>query len=365
MNKLINKPEICITGLGMVTPVGHDVKTACASIRAGIKRPTKLDNFYVESKAGYDEWEDGLVTGHPVFEYNYDDTETRLFSLFSMVLEDLYKFFGEDSPLMDNTPVFLALPEKYREKTDKEKLTEFIDTESNDPDKFKFKTGNITTFNEGHAGMITALTQAVESINNGLSERAIIVGIDSLIGFDDLSLFNKEKRLKTQLNSDGFIPGEAASAILIEKITTAEKRKAEICAVIEIISTGHEDDHVISENNATGNALSKVISAMLPEKEEYEFNPSNIISDLNGEIYRFEEWSMVLPKVMNKISGKKEMIYPARYTGDTGAASAGVSICFAVRTMEKKEGDIMVLASSDSGARGAVYLKGFVESEKG
>ncbi len=362
MNKLINIPEICITGLGLVTSVGHDVKNACASIRAGLKRPTKLDNFYVESKSGYEEWEDGLVTGHPVFEYNYDDTETRLFSLLSMVLEDLYKFTGEDSPLMENTSLFIALPENYREKTDKEKYEQYI---LDNPDKFQFKTGKITTFTEGHTGMITALSQAVEFINSGLSERAIIVGVDSLIGFDDLSMFNKEKRLKTELNSDGFIPGEAASAILIEKTTTAEKRKAEICAVIEIISTGHEDDHVLSGNYATGSALSKVISAMLPEKEEYELNPSAIISDLNGELYRFEEWSMVLPKVMNKISGEKEMIYPARNIGDTGAASAGVSICVAVRVMEKKEGDVMVLASSDSGARGAVYLKGYDEELKG
>ena len=202
MNKLINKPEICITGLGMVTSVGHDVKTACASIRAGLKRPTKLDNFYVESKAGYEEWEDGLVTAHPVFEYNYDDTEKRLFPLFSMVLDDLYKFSGEDSPLMDNIPLFLSLPESYREKTDKEQLGQYI---LDNPDKFQFpiKVEKITTFNEGHAGMITALTQAVESINNGLSERAIIVGIDSLIGFDDLSLFNKEKKQKRSEKRSG------------------------------------------------------------------------------------------------------------------------------------------------------------------
>ncbi len=365
MNTLIYKPGICITGLGMVTSVGHDVKTACASIRAGLKRAVKLDNFYAESKAGYGEWEDGLVTGHPVFEDDYDDTETRLFSLTSMVFEDLYNFSGDDKALIENTPLFLVLPENYRKKIDEEKFKQYV---SDISAEYSFKNVQITIFNEGHAGMIIALSKAVESINNSLFERAIIAGIDSLIGFDDLSLFNSHKRLKTELNSDGFIPGEAASAFLIEKTTTAKKRKATINAVIDVISTGHEDDHLLSGNYATATGLTNVISAMIlameSEKEENELLPSAIISDLNGEPYRFEEWSMAQPKVMNKVAGDKEMIFPVKNIGDTGAASSGVSICVAVRTMEKKEGDILVLASSDSGERGAVYLKGFVEKGK-
>jgi 3-oxoacyl-[acyl-carrier-protein] synthase-1 len=54
--------EISITGLGMVSSVGWDVGTACASIRAGIARPAELEFTVLDPDAD----DEAPVVGHPI-----------------------------------------------------------------------------------------------------------------------------------------------------------------------------------------------------------------------------------------------------------------------------------------------------------
>ena len=326
MDKIINNPQICITGLGLITSVGHDVKTACASIRANIRRPQKLDNFYVPSKQGYDDYDDGLVTTHPVLPGNPDDTETRLLSLLDSALEDLYNNTNTDKAVIDKAPIYLSLPEEEN-KTDLEALKKHLS-----PKK-------IITFNQGGSGMITALAKAVEDNN----QYAIIAGVDSLISHADLTQLNKAKRLRTELRPEGLSPGEAASAILIEKTATAKKIKASIDKI------------------AISNTLEDVISKMIQDKEDV-IEPDTIISDMNGEPHKAEEIGKLHHTILNRISGEKNIIQPARNIGETGSAYAGVAMCMIVRSMErcymsqtKKSGNGLVLASSDE-TKSGIYI---------
>jgi len=331
MNKIINNPQICITGLGMITSVGHDVKTACASIRANIRRSTKLRNYYVPSKQGYDDYDDGLVTTHPVLPGNPDDIELRLLSLLYPALKNLYQNTETDKFLIDNAPVYLSLPKKKRVEIDKQEFKDFLSIKK------------LIIFNQGKMGMVTALAQAIEAINNNEHQHAIIAGVDSQIGHDDLDRFNKAKRLKTELNPEGLSPGEAASVILIEKISTAKKGQA----VINKVSL-----------NTT---LENVVSTMIQDKKG-TIEPDTIISDINGEQQRAKEFGDLYSTVFNKIHGEKNIECPAENIGDTGAAYAGVAMCMIVRAMArcyiskaKKYGNGLLLASS-SETKGGVYI---------
>ncbi len=332
MDKIIDNPEICITGLGMITSVGHDVKTACASIRANIRRPKKLDNFYVPSTQAYDDYEDGLVTTHPVLPGNPDDTETRILSLLDSAMEDLYNNTDTDKDIIDNAPIYLSVCEEDRNKTDQQIFKDHL------------APRKVTIFNHGNAGVITALVRAVEDKN----QYAIIAGTDSLINYDDLVKFNQAKQLRTELNPEGFSPGEAASVILIEKISTAKNIKAVIDKIV------------------INNTLENVISKMAQDKEN-TIEPDSIISDMNGEPSRSEETGKLHTAILNKIKGEKNIIWPARHIGDTAAAYAGVAMCMLVRAMArcyisetKKSGNGLVLASSDK-IKGGVYITPYQE----
>jgi 3-oxoacyl-[acyl-carrier-protein] synthase-1 len=355
-------PELCITGLGLVTAVGHDYKTACASIRSGLKRSTKLHNFYVPNKNSYDDVDDGLVSGHPVLEGDPDQRETRIVDLLAMALSDLAADAGLDQTLLAGTRFYLALPDNDRAISDDDAFKEAhlkIDTWP-----FSERTP-IRLFPSGHAGMLVALSDAAEAMQRGDIERAVIAGADSLINFNDLSRLNAHERLKTGLNPDGLIPGEAASAFLVEKTEAAQKRKAVIQCVIRAISTAHEPQPLAPGKPALGTGLAHAITGLLNPEDTSPLSLAAIVSDLNGEPCRFAEWSMAQTKVMHATTGSKELICPARMVGDTGAASAGLSLCLAARAMQRgylspnpnnKNDNALILASSDTGERAAVLL---------
>lgn len=354
--------DLYITGLGLSTSVGHDHKTACASIRAGLKRPKKLNNYYVESKERYEDQDDGLVTGHPVLEGDYNDSRDRMFTLLAMALQDLKRNAGLDESQMENTRLYLALPEQNRFEFKQEDIHELM--ESHWP--MMNPESGFRSYPRGHAGMIYALADAADAIGKGLCSRVLIAGTDSLIGFNDLARLEKQQRLKTILNSDGLIPGEAASACLIESAQAARHRNAAIACVIKAISTAHEDQPVITGNPATGLGLARAITGIVEQEKNNPVNATAVISDLNGEFYRFNEWILIQPGIMNRIHGEKNLICPARCIGDTGAASPGVSLCIAARAMARgylslnpknKNGQAMIVSSSDTGERGAVLVE--------
>lgn len=345
---------IAITGLGMVTSVGHDVKTACASIRAGLKRPVKLQNFYAESPGGYDDWEDGLVTGHPVFDGDVDETEDRICRLLGDALEDIADNAGLCES--DAVPLFLSLPGKERDLFPDETMDDFF---ARNKERFPY-VGEVTLFPFGNAAGLMALERAAETIESGQCEQALVAGADSLLGFANLSRLNRMKRLKTEVNSDGLIPGEASAVVLLEGLTRAEKRQAEIQGLLEGVGVGFEPEHCLEGRHA-GSGLSDTVFALLPPDEDGAVDVRTIMTDLNGEPYRFDEMSMMHARVFSRMAGEKEILCPARNIGDTGAASALVSTCLASRTMARggfgnTDCRCLILSSSDSGERGALFM---------
>lgn len=361
--KKTTHPEFCITGLGLTTSVGHDHKTACASIRAGLKRPDKLWNYYLPATKPFEDEDDGYVTGHPVLDGDYDNREERMVKLLAMAFDDLKKD-GADSILPEGTPLYLALPEKERLAPDDPGFLDLISENTSIP----FLEQGFQIFQQGHAGMIMALSHAANAMREGLFSRVFIAATDSLIGFNDLSRFNRLDRLKSSLNPLGFMPGEAASVILLEKTQSALNRNATIKCMVKAFATAMEEKHVLSINPQGGDGLSKAISLVMDQIQENPLIVDTIISDMNGESFRAEEWAMIQARIMNRINGEKNCIFPAICIGDTGAASSGVSFCIAVRAMARgylsyktmnPSGIALVLSSSDTETRGAALLSDF------
>ncbi|SCY20838.1 beta-ketoacyl synthase N-terminal-like domain-containing protein [Desulfoluna spongiiphila] len=355
--------SIAITGLGMVSSVGHDVKTACASIRAGVKRPEKLQNFYADSPKGYDEWEDGLVTGHSVLEGDVDDTEGRMCRLLSAAIDDI----ADDAGLVesDDLPLFLALPGKERDLFSDQTMDDYIIG-----NKALFPhVSEVLSFPSGHAAGIMALERATEAIGAGKCDRALVAGVDSLIGFSNLSRLNRMNRLKTEMNSNGLIPGEAAAVVLVEDCSKAEQRKAAIQGFVEASATGFESHHCLAGGHA-GSGLSDTVDALFPPEEKNSVAVRAMITDLNGESYRSDEMSMMHARIFSRMGGEKELLCPARSTGDTGAASSCVAMCLAARTMIRggfghTDCRCLILSSSESGERGALLMTFNTVPDKG
>ena len=72
-------------------------------------------------------------------------------------------------------------------------------------------------FPEGRIGLATVLHQARKLLYDANIEKVIIAGTDSLLVGPSLRTYEERERLLTKENSNGFIPGEAASAVIVQK----------------------------------------------------------------------------------------------------------------------------------------------------
>jgi 3-oxoacyl-[acyl-carrier-protein] synthase-1 len=359
----IDQPDLCITGLGLVTSVGHDHKIACASLRAGLKRPKILPRFFVNTNVRFDDPEDGKAVGYPVLDGDFTDTSGRIAILLHMAARDLMQHSGLDDHFISETPVFIALPEKERLSLADQDMIDLIIKHS----PMFCSEQSIRLFAHGHAGMVIALQQAVEAIKKRQFNRVLIAGADSMIGFYDLRRYDRAERLKTTLNPNGLLPGESAGILLVESKDAAENRNADIRGVIKCLSTTEENNYVLSGKTPTGVGLTRAIAAIMDQEQNQSLEVDTVISDVNGETYRFSEWAIIQSRIMSTLQGEKREVFPARFIGDTGAASPAVAACIAVRSMErgyissdlkKRTGNVLILSSSDTGERGAMLIGG-------
>jgi 3-oxoacyl-[acyl-carrier-protein] synthase-1 len=67
----------------------------------------------------------------------------------------------------------------------------------------------------GRVGGAVALLQARRALVEGRFPRCIVAGVDSYLTEATLSAYGQDDRLLTRSNSNGFIPGEAAAAIML------------------------------------------------------------------------------------------------------------------------------------------------------
>jgi 3-oxoacyl-[acyl-carrier-protein] synthase-1 len=361
------KNDIVITGLGLVTSVGHDVKTACAALRADIRRPKTLTNFCTDAKPGDGGPEDRLVTGYPAFEGDPDEAESRIVFMLAEAFRDMARMSGLRPDTASKLPFYLALPEVSRGILTDEALETFRAESAGD---LPWTPDDLNTVRTGHAGMIELLSDVVESMRQGKMDRAVIAGADTLINFKDLVRSYRQNRLMTPGTVLGIIPGEVASAILVETRSAAAKRGARIGAVVAGSAVSDEPSTVLSGQPSSGRGLADAVRALAEKNAVEPFVVESVISDLFGDAYRFEELAILRTRVLNRIEGPKNLIWPARNIGDTGAASSGVSIALAVRNMIRTAhaprgwrappavpGNAMILSSSDEGLRGALFLR--------
>jgi 3-oxoacyl-[acyl-carrier-protein] synthase-1 len=299
-------PELIITGLGLATSVGHDYQTACASIRAGLKRPVTMTHYVPKSINGSEQNDTDQVIGHPVFNGNYDATPERLMKLFDMAIEDLLGNACLDSAQIADTQLNLALPDNERIHLSDESIRELIMQKSDNP----FSRCRIRLYSRGHAGMVYAMSDAVKAISHGICNRILVAGADSLIGRSDLALLDRQNRLKTVGKDYGLAPGEAASAVLIEPLESAVARKANIRCTIRAVSTAKEDPPVFTGNSPKGTGLSLAIKGLI-DSGHLPLSASAVISDMNGETCREEEWNRIQPEVKEWIIGEKMLVCPA------------------------------------------------------
>jgi len=380
-----NSGFIAITGVGMVSSLGKSAATSCAAARGGISHPIELDDAEV--------WDEGVREPVPVMAHSVDlamgfQGLGKLVRIGTLALNDLLSNPGLRGVDFLKTGFFVNLPSTYyweqarlmgskglppeelQEDDGHDKLEMDIQQAQYQAEVIPLlaKFGGIkrpfrkqSVYFKDQVGIIEAVQDAATLLRNGELEWCIIGGIDSYIDTDLLGVLSRLNLLKNTNNPHGFIPGEAASFFLIERLDTARARKAQVMGLLSSWAVSNESSHRFSDTPSNGVALAEAIGKAL---EAYGRNGREIelvIGNLNGDPCRAWEWSCALVRLRSRYSVENPVEwYPGASFGETGAASGAIAVSMAVRAFARnyaRSDDVLVWLSSDSGLKGAFCIQ--------
>jgi 3-oxoacyl-[acyl-carrier-protein] synthase-1 len=372
--------ETHITGVGMVSSLGHDVVTACAASRAGITRSGELDYFLVRSAD--DPSHQGAI-GHAVADVTRGfEGFARLLRITHAALLDLRRQVPDGPWRAARTGFYLSLPDPSRLETGVELLPEADreDAAANGPsekaapetdaERLIRTAARLAAWpsepslrfvsTSGHTGVAEALARAAQDLEEGKVSAAIVGGIDSLLEEPTLAWLEATGRLKTPRIAAGLQPGEAGAFLVLER------KGANPAAIIRDIRFAQESQSLLSGEPPRGDGLVDALAGIASTPAWHLHGPVWIVTDHNGEQYRALEWGNAAVRLLARSADFTSPLlwYPAASFGDTGAASGAVSLCVVVRAFARRYAiaeQAAIVASADGPMRAAML----VESPRG
>jgi 3-oxoacyl-[acyl-carrier-protein] synthase-1 len=344
--------SLAVTAASAITAAGADVDQTCSSIRAGVTR--LREHAYYESTPHDPEWEEGdpLVVAAVDGVDPLLDGPARLVALLKPALADLFRRAGLKRRDLAEHALLVALPapddavaswglgDAFVEGLCRELGLSFAATRSS---------------RAGHAGVFELLREAGALLAAGGARSCIVAGVDSYLSEDRMQRLDGAWRLKSARNVDGFCPGEAAAALLVEAEKPARARGAPIQAVVSALGLAAEPETVSSDRQSTGRGLTEALrGAMHPDR-----GPAWVLCDLNGESYRAFEWGVALARLGERLSGVRKLVYPALSLGDVGAATGAVLVAAAAAGFRRgyaPAGEAVLWTASDGPLRAAARV---------
>jgi 3-oxoacyl-[acyl-carrier-protein] synthase-1 len=353
-----DKDKYAITGIGMINAVGRNAYQACASLRAGIARIVDIPYFSYRT----DRLETIPLSGCPIIGVTDGYLGLGRWTRLAVeAIKDLISNSALTIQQLHHSALFLGLPPLNRRGVD-ERINAMLGQRIGQWSKLEGLEDRTTTFAEGHASVARGIAAAVRALKSRTIQHAIVGGVDSLVEPDTLSEFFENKRLLTEDNPEGFIPGEGAAFFVLEPLGQAIQRQAAIMATLEAPFTAVEPVTIRSDEPPNGSGLGLAVRGVFDQLADQGERTGLIICDLNGETYRAREFGHTAARMLGNVKMDWRLWHPAEYMGDTGAAAFAVSVCVGARALQKgyaAADNILVFGASDDGLRGAVYLRAF------
>jgi 3-oxoacyl-[acyl-carrier-protein] synthase-1 len=332
---------LAITATGLVTSNGLSAPAACAAIRAKLTNPTETGFI---AKAGE------YIVGHRVPLKEPWSGRTKLVKMAAIAIHEALATVPREA--WAGIPLLLCVAEGERpgrlEGLGEELLLE-IERELDG----QF-AGESATVARGRVSAVIALVRARELIYDHAVPHVLIAATDSLLNWRTLSAYERKQRVLTGSNSNGFMPGEAAGALLVGPPGGGIELQ---CTGIGL---GLEQAHIDSDRPLRAEGLTRAITDALADAgcrlHELDFR----ITDLSGEQYYFKEAALALARLQRRRKEEFDLWHPAECTGEAGAAAG--TVIFAVARAACHKGyaagpGILAHLADDAGSRAAAVLQ--------
>jgi 3-oxoacyl-[acyl-carrier-protein] synthase-1 len=332
----------------MVSAVGLSAAETAAAVRAGSARfiETSMLDKRFEPFVLAEVPEEGLPDlAEPLAAAGLTAREARMLRLATPALKECLKALpaGEAAPAL-----LLALPETETTKPiDGPAFLGWLAQQVGPV--FDMKQSAVSL--RGRAAGLQGIGRAADLLRSG-AKFVIAGGIDTYRDLYVLGTLDREQRVKSAANLDGFIPGEGAGFLLL-----AARGAAPALAAVSAVSQAVEPGHLYSKETYQGEGLAQAVQQLLqgggiagPIQEVY--------SSMNGENHWAKEWGVTRIRQNGTFSAEHGMHHPADCFGDTGAACGPLLVGLAALGIKAgyRRSPALVYASSDRGPRAAVAV---------
>jgi 3-oxoacyl-[acyl-carrier-protein] synthase-1 len=328
-----------ITGSGLVTSVGLTSAAAAAAIRAGLSN-AELTRFM--------DWGGEWMAAH-VVPLEAPDPHTKLLTMAATAIEECLRSATREPNI--NIAMALCLPEASRPGTGHELGVSTIgEVAAMLGTRFSTHSCVITA---GRVGGFVALHRARTLMSEGKADAVLVAGVDSYVNWPALSHFEDRYRILTSRNSDGFLPGEAAAAVMVAR------PKSGVALRCEGLGFASESATIDTDLPLRADGLVEAIRAAARDADCQPQDFELRISGLSGEQYYFKEAALAMSRLIREPGSEADLWHPADCTGEVGAAAGPLAIAIAATACAKgyaSASRILCHLSSDGSERSAAFF---------
>ena len=297
-------PRLAVLGVGLVSGVGLTAEESCAAIRCGI------NNFQETRFIGGDgEW---LVGSAVELEGPWRGI-AKLAKMAAAAIGECFNAAVDEKP--ERIPVLVCIAEPERpgrfqslERVILERIEEELGLRLHPHSR---------VIEQGRVGGAVALLQARRMLAQGRYPRMVVAGVDTFLTGATLAAYNREDRLLTKSNPNGFIPGEAAGAVLLG--SWDEDMPARL--LVRGLGFEREPAPFGSGRPSRADGLVRAVRGALAEAGLALKDCNLRIADMNGEQHRFKETALAVTRLLRDRKPLFPLWHLADCTGEVGAAT--------------------------------------------
>ncbi|MFY2557026.1 hypothetical protein ACN469_05300 [Corallococcus terminator] len=299
--------KLLVQGVGMVCSVGMDAASASAAVRARIRRFEELPFHDTHHRP---------IVGAQVPEATRSvHGFRRCVPLLVRALEECRaRHEGWVGAVKKPVPLLLALAGPERDDLPEDlgaRVLNEVQAQSAAP----LGPGS-RAFRMGAAGIFHALETAGGMLARHECDACLVAAADSLVTHKALHWLEAQDRLKTETNSDGVIPSEAAAALWV---TRARPRTP---SLLDILGMGHAEEPSFGKQDVANLAegLALALRRALDDSRLPLGDVDFRVGDVAGERTAFMEASTAFARLLREPRPSFPLWLPAEVLGDVGAA---------------------------------------------
>lgn len=206
--------------------------------------------------------------------------------------------------------------------------------------------------NSGRAGAFDVIETAFKYLSVSDKHFALVGGADSFYDAKTMNYLDSKYRLAKPDTIDGFVPGEGACFLLLVSPNAPEEIKNGLTACVARPGSAFEEGHLMSDEDYSGESLSTAFAQTLNGLSK---KIGRIYSSENSEMHYAKELSVALTRHRKSMKENVEIVRPAEYFGDLGAAFGLVALGLGSVNLLSEE-YVLAYCSSDSGPRTSVCM---------